>query len=439
MNNRQWRRSTAIAAAVVIGMTSACSSPSPGTPTTTPTSPGTATAPAAQPVTLKIPSHLWASGADQQWMQMLADNTTAQFPNVTIDKPVVPFADYFQQAYTQMSAGPSASPDVVVAYDPQVDQWARQGLLEPLDPYLEKAGIDVSKMIAAQQVASIDGHVYGLLGFANPRLLIINKALYDDASVDVPTTPEEWRAAAEKITDKGQGVYGAAFVSGGSSPTDLYQYLMPIVAGFGGKFVTAGKPTATSPEVVQALDFLKGMYDDGLVPSGMGSADIVDAFTAGKIASVVTGPFLVGAAQTNEANKGKEANFTLVKPPFSNPTVSVNLFLALPKASQHKDEAAAFITSVVKPDVVSFVISAKHVPPGVPAQVPADVTANVPWLQQVLDAASTAVSYAPEGAGANADKVMQIIGDQFQNMLVNGASAQDTAQAIQDGLAGVLS
>lgn len=420
MKTRQWRRSAAIVATAALGAALiGCASDGSGDSDTS---------------TLSVPSHLWETGADAEWMGMLEAITLEQFPDLEIDKPVVPFAEYHNQVYTQMAAG--TAPDVVVPYDPQLDQWARQDLLEPLNPWLEEAGIDVDAMIAAQQVAEIDGQVYGLLGFTNPRMLVVNQGLYEQAGAELATTPEEWRASAEALTDAANGVYGAAFVTGGASPVDIYQYLMPIVAGFGGVFVDEGTPTATSPEVIEALEFLKGMYNDGLVPAGVGSAEIVDAYGANKIGSVVTGPFLVGVGK--DTNPDNADDYTLTQIPFANPTVSVNVFLSMPKAAKNKDAAAAFILGAVDPDVVEFVLTGKRVPPGVPVEVPASLLEEAPYLADVVAAAETAVSYAPSGVEEHANEVMSIVGDEFQNMLVNGVSASDTAQAIQDQLVDLL-
>ncbi|TDE03105.1 ABC transporter substrate-binding protein [Jiangella asiatica] len=383
---------------------------------------------------LSVPSHLWEGGADAEYMALMEELTVADNPGASIDKPVIPFADYHQQAYTQMVSG--QAPDVVIPYDPQMTQWVQQDLLEPLNPWLEEAGVDVEAMIEAEQVAVVDGEVYGLLAHSNPRLLVFNRQLFEQAGVEIPTTPEDWRAAIEAIRDTDNEVFGAAFVTGGASPADIYQYLMPIVAGFGGAFVTDGEPTATSDEVVEALDFVKGLYNDGLVPAGTSSADIVDAFQSGKIASVVTGPFL--AVATQEANPEVAQHVSLAQAPLPNPSVSVNLFMAMPRDAQHKDLAADFILNTVDPQILDLTIREKFVPPGMPVDVPADLLAEHPYLQEVVDAATTAVSYAPGGVGEQATDVMNIVGDGFQAMLTNDLSAEETAESIQNELTTLL-
>lgn len=383
---------------------------------------------------LNVPSHLWASGPDLEYMDLLEKLTKKKYPDSGIDKQLIPFADYFDKVYTLMASG--QAPDVAIAYDAQMVQWVQQGLLEPLDPWLSKAGFNVDKMIAAEKIAVVNGKVYGLLGFTNPRVLIYNKRLFSTAGLVPPTSPTAWRKAAEAITDPAKGIYGAALVTGGSSPTDIYQYLVPIIAGFGGAFVTNGKPTATDPKVVNALSFIKGLYDDHLVPAGVGSADIVDAYEAGKIGSVVTGPFLVPAAQ--QAQPKSKADFDLAKVPFNEPAVSVNVYFTMPKGAKHQDLAAAFILGTVNPQTLDLTINTQQVPPGVPTDVPSKLLATAPYLTEVMTAAKTAVSYSPSGVGKEATDVMNDVGDAFQAMLVSGVSPENTAQQINDKLSQLL-
>jgi multiple sugar transport system substrate-binding protein len=383
--------------------------------------------------TLHVPSHLWESGPDAEYMKLLESLTLKDFPSLKVDKPIVPFADYHQQVYTQMASG--KAPDVVVPYDAQLDQWIQQGLLEPLNPWLKKAGINIDDMIDAQQAAVVDGKVYGMLAFTNPGMFVYNKRLFNEAGAQVPKSAAEWRQAIEKTTNPKEGVYGTALVTGGS-PVDIYQYLMPIIAGFGGAFVTDGVPTATDPKVVKALEFAKDIYDAGLTPTGLSSADMVDAFQAGKIASVTTGPFLVPASQ--EANPNSADDFTLTKSPFAHPTSTVNLFLAMPKGAKNKDAAASFILNVVNKKVLDFSVEKKRVPPGVPVKVSDSVLAKTPYLADVVDAAKTAVSYAPGGVGDHATDAMNIVGDAFQAMLVNGTSVRDATEAMQSQLETLL-
>lgn len=386
------------------------------------------------PPVLRVPSHLWQGGADADYMALMEQLTLADYPEASIDKPIIPFADYHQQVYTQMASG--QAPDVVIPYDPQMGQWVQQDLLEPLNPWLDEAGIDVESMIDVEQLAIVDGQVYGMLAHANPRLFVYNQRLFDEAGAEPPTTPEQWRRAIQQIHDPDAAIFGAAIVTGGASPEDIYQYLMPLVAGFGGAFVTDGEPTATSPAVVEALDFVKGLNDDGLLPTGMSSADVVDAFQAGQIASVITGPFLVVVARDQDPATADD--FSLRPAPFENPTVSVNLFMAMPRGAANKDLAAAFILNTVHPDILDLTLREKLVPPGMTVDVPEDLLEEEPYLDDVVQAAATAVSYAPSGVGEAATDVINIVGDAFQHMLTSDISAEAAAQAIQDQLTDLL-
>src|SRR5262249_32528187 len=206
-----------------------------------------------------FPSHLWTDPGlgvafNAAKAKLLADNSGLKF-----DAAEIPFTNYFQKEYTDMVSG--RAPDMVVPYDPQLPQWVRQGLLEPLDSYLSAAGIDVTKATRTQQLASIGGHVYGVMVSSNPRGLGYNKTLLGQAGLRPPANRDELKAAIARLRDPAKQQFGFATLTGSDSPDATYLELMPIVAGFGGAFVRDGKPVADSPETVAALDFLKQQTD----------------------------------------------------------------------------------------------------------------------------------------------------------------------------------
>ena len=57
-----------------------------------------------------------------------------------------------------------------------------------------------------------------------------------------------------------------------------------IVVGFGGGFFKDGKPSANAPETVAALKFIKGLYDEQLIPRGMEPNAYRQMFAQGKVA-----------------------------------------------------------------------------------------------------------------------------------------------------------
>jgi ABC-type glycerol-3-phosphate transport system substrate-binding protein len=272
---------------------------------------------------------------------------------------------------------------------------------------------------------------------SNPRVLVYNKALLDQAGLRPPTNLEEFKAGIAHLRNPATQQYGFATVTGSDSPDATYLDLMPIVAGFGGAFVRDGKPTATSPGTVAALDFLKQQTAAGLIPKAMTQATYRDALIAGKVAMSAIGGFIIGQANTKNPSVGHNLQAIPLPLP-TGATISVNVFLAIPKGAKHKDLAIKFIQAMLQPDVQAKVATAGVAVPFEAQYVPAELTQQRPWFQAVLDASKTAGSYAPQGAEEKTPQVTKIITDNYQALLTTNETAQQAAEKMQRELAQVL-
>lgn len=383
--------------------------------------------------TLSFPSHFWAE-AGSAFPHAVVDKFKAANPSFTVEMPPVPFSDYHNKVYTQMASG--QAPDVIVPFDPQIGQWAREGLLEPLDDCLAGHNLDTSKLIAGQKVAQIEGKTYGLLLYSNPRVLAYNQQMFADAGVAVPKNLDEFKAAMAALRNPSKQEFGFATISGAESPVETYISLMPIIAGFGGTFVTDGKATADSKEVVAALTLLKDLYDSDQMPKGMKQAGYYDAVMAGKVASTAIGSFIIG--QAKEKNPAVAKNLTLETLPFpGKSTIAVNVFLSIPKAAKNKQAACDLIATTLDPDLQKNVATTEFSIPATGEVDPAFLQAN-PYFQATIDASKVAVSYAPRGAEAKMGDVQKIVSDVYQEMLTTPMSGQEAGAKIQSELEKLL-
>jgi multiple sugar transport system substrate-binding protein len=383
--------------------------------------------------TLNFPGFFWQDPG-HDWLLEQTDRFGTEHPGVTFSDAYVPFPNYHQKMYTDMAAG--QAPDIVVPYDPQIRQWARQGLLEPLDEYLEAEGVDVEELIKPQQLAVVDGHIYGLLWYTNPRVLVYNQKMLSDAGLEPPANVDELNAAIERLRDESNQQFGFATVTGSDSPDATYLDIMPIIAGFGGAFVREGKPTANSPETVAALSFIEDNLTGNLVPRSTTQASYREAFINGKVGMITIGPFIVNAAKAENPPVGEQLSSTRVPLP-SESNIAVNVFLAVPKDAQNKSAAVRFLLDSLLPEVQ---VQAAEKINGIPAtgEVPEDFLEQNPWFQAPLDAAQVAVSYAPDGAEDQMPQILNIVIDNYQAMLATDATAQEAADAMQQELEELL-
>lgn len=111
----------------------------------------------------------------------------------------------------------------------------------------------------------IDGKLYSLPFNKSAALLFYNKTLLDKHDVAVPTTWEEMQDAARKLTMEKPG--GAGSIVGMGFENSLYSELQNYVVQAGGEYIrleeTPPKMVFHSPEGVEAVGFLREMFDSG--------------------------------------------------------------------------------------------------------------------------------------------------------------------------------
>lgn len=369
------------------------------------------------------------------WNEMKADLEAAN-EGFTLTDEVIPGGEYQDKMFTLLSSG--NPPDLVTPFDPALRAWMADDLLEPLDPWLEEAGYSLDDFIPANQMAKgPDGKIYGVIMMSNPRVMFVNNAILDRYGLDVPTTPEEVRHVAEVVHSEDPSLYGFATMSASASAFATYGELMPIVKSFGGDFISGGKATANSKETVEALEWIKSMHDEDLIPTGQTELVYREAFAQGKIASIVAGSFIMAII----ADKNPDAlkDFTAVAMPFgSERTASVNGFLAIPRDAKNKDGAAKVILQVLEKQWQEDYITMSAQTPARTDIVPADYLAENPWFQKVVDAVPTAESVAPSGVEELAPKVQDVVTRYYQELLFSDASVQDVADRLQAELTQIL-
>ena len=124
-------------------------------------------------------------------------------PNVTVEFEVVPNSGYLEKINTALFAG--NPPDVMRSLDFN-PEWAREGLLEPIDEYL--TDFDREDFLDyALEDGNIDGQYY-IWPWNNSNdgvgsTLLLNKDLFEERGVAIPDghwTIEEFLEAAEQLT-----------------------------------------------------------------------------------------------------------------------------------------------------------------------------------------------------------------------------------------------
>jgi multiple sugar transport system substrate-binding protein len=174
------------------------------------------------------------------------------------------------------------------------------------------------------------------------RIPLYRTDFFQQAGVQVPTTWDEWRAAAKKLS--GNGKYGLV-ESGADNITEHVLETLMINNG-GGLFSSDGKLNfATNPLNIEALRFFANLVQDGSVDpasSGYQSADAIRAFSRGDAAMMVGGPGF-----TAQMDPGVVKNVGIIPPMESPHGTKGTLYwvnnIIVYSGTKHPNETKAFL------------------------------------------------------------------------------------------------
>lgn len=127
----------------------------------------------------------------------------------------------------------------------------------------------------------MDGVQYGIPILRGNHLVVYyNPEIYASA----PTTWDVFEEAAERLSAQGIVPIGA----------DLQQgyWFMPFLTAFGGWPVQNGESNIVSPEMKQALEFIRDKMDQGVLVSLDGSTGLLEQFIDGKIGAIICGEWI---------------------------------------------------------------------------------------------------------------------------------------------------
>jgi multiple sugar transport system substrate-binding protein len=216
---------------------------------------------------------------------------------------------YYEKLTTMFAGG--TPPDAFAINYGRLGDFLRHGLIADLEPLLARSpGLDRSQFVpSAYDCFQGVGAVVGKPGlYALPRdwgptnLLVFNKDAFDAAGVTYPTSTWTWHQFAEacrRLTVKRAGSatqYGAAVC--------LYPYAL---AGWvyqnGGDFLSPDgrRSTLADPRVVEAVQFLKGLVDEGLIaPPSLTQDESLEQLRTGRAAMAFATPYGLGELRKSQ-------------------------------------------------------------------------------------------------------------------------------------------
>ncbi|GAB2675048.1 sugar ABC transporter substrate-binding protein [Kribbella swartbergensis] len=313
-------------------------------------------------------------------------------------------------------------PDVVLQIPDQLPQYVRNGSFEPVDDVVEP---EKDKFLpAAIPGLTVDGKVYAAPIYHTVTTAMYNKTILDKAGITKP--PETWaeiKAAAPKI--KAAGFSTLDYSASPEASLNLNFY--PLLWQAGGKvFNDDGKTVAFNQGPgLEALTFLKELYDQGAIPkSALSNGNLVadQPFGKGQVAMAFTST--PAYAKTVAATWGA-ANVIIGKPLTGQKQVGFGLpgGLAVNAASENVDAAKKFLSFMIQPAQVEGLSKASgFFSPRTDVKAP-DTDPNAPKFADALQYA------VPGEPNASARQVMSLLSVQIQAVLTGKKAPQ---QALDD-------
>jgi multiple sugar transport system substrate-binding protein len=180
-----------------------------------------------------------------------------------------PYAELREKLLFELSTG-SSSLDVVIV-DDLIWLADLYKFMEPLEPFIEKTGYDLSQNL--ESMVNLfkwtddngDEHIYALPARVGGRALVYRKDLIPEP----PRTFEELLEIAIDITKNNPGMYG--YVASMSQHTDMVADYLPFLRGFGADVFSEDltRPIFNSPEGLAATQFFVDLYQKyEVVPKG---------------------------------------------------------------------------------------------------------------------------------------------------------------------------
>jgi multiple sugar transport system substrate-binding protein len=351
----------------------------------------------------------------------------------------VPWTNWYETYVTAIASG--SAPDISTGGGFQAVQFYSMDAILPVDKIIEDMKADGTLAdFAPGTIESMkyDGHYVALPFGMDLRALHYRKDILQEKGIAVPTTWDEFRAAAKATT--GDGKYG--LVSSGD-PSGMHWTLTAMINNGGGLFDAESKAAITGPRSLEALEFLSSMVSDGSVnpaSTGYTNDDARGAFNTGKAT------FLLGSPNTAAGAGDQAANIGIV-PPLKGPhgdqgTVAWVNNTMIYKQTKHPAEALAFLHWWSNNQLPLFTDGHAGVLPARLSYQKDPAVSGNEQVKAVLDLYLPVAKTMAAATSGSFPQLNEIDGDGFLMSMVQqiwqGVPAAQAAQPAQDHLAEIM-
>lgn len=297
-------------------------------------------------------------------------------PDIKIEIELTPSAQYFVKLDSAAAGG--VAPDIFWINMPYFVQYAKNGIMEPLAPYIKDSGLKLDDVVASSVKAyQYDGQQMAIPRDVDSIAVWYNKKLFDQAGVSYPTSDWSWDDLKNKATALKSGLKGATFPLVMDLSIDGQDSYMNLLFQNGNHIVPKdGQPTdIANDKSIWVYQQLQGMMKDGLMPSAQQMSEVKteNIFQSNRAAMVYAGSWLA-APFANNPLINDHIGVVMMPKIERQSGVAHSLAFAMSAKSAHKQAAwkyIAFMSSEASQAELAKVV------------IPANKTAAKVWAQQI--------------------------------------------------------
>lgn len=232
----------------------------------------------------------FADGAETESMQKIIAEYEELNPDIKINLLEVPFAEIENKIMMSVSGGEApalsrvSESTISAVHEATLDlseYVEREDFLSQFTPSIESYYVVDGKICAAPTDVTANGMIY-------------NKTAFEKAGVKAPSSPDEiWTwdefvEAVKKVMKDGGVQYGLVI----DNPTHRWSTIM---YQFGGHFLSENGPDFERQENIDAINFTKKLFDEGIVPKStwLGGEDPNNLFRSGQVAVHLSGNWIL--------------------------------------------------------------------------------------------------------------------------------------------------
>lgn len=374
-------------------------------------------------------------GGMGNWWRAAIARFEAEHPGVTIDFTKVDRGSYADTMTTLFAGG--QPPQIVHLASFEYQNFAENGWMENLDPWLEKDGIDMDGW-AGQATCRWNDETACIMLLYFGFMMAYNEEILASEGLEVPTNYEEFLAVARATTKdlNGDGItdqFGTGHETKGGAGQYLTEMLNYVLDA--GAYWTddQGKVTIDTPEMIEGLSRFKTIIDEGLSPRDMGAGDVRKLFADGKMALRLDGPWLYPIMKDGAAADKLKVAIPAMSPPVGGS--SNVLGMASEISDEEKQLVWDFIKIVMSPEFQrTYATDAGNTPPSPSADL-TGVEESVPHFPLLVEtqkaAADAGVDRIPTGLEVQYGEFGKMVQEEVQRLIIEDLDPADVVKVMQ--------